>query len=164
MPGMRILFRGFQEFLGKRARVGDFLFQAGRLQPLAPAGRLKNSDADRLLEGPGFILPPPVDTHIHGGWGREFVDEESFAFLEKKLSEAGLGAALPTYMNHHWYRIEEIVQRYRRYKKESGSRFFPFLRMESPFISQPMRGYQSETSIFPFVHSQRERLKRVRRE
>ena len=142
---------------------GDFLFRQGGGFQQAPA-RANDRDADRVFEGPGIIVPPFFDTHLHGGWGREFLTADDFAFLEKKLKSHGIGRAIPTYLNVHWENLAGIASQFRRYRRESGSGFFPFLRCESPFINPEMRGYQSADAVYPATRREIAKLPSLSRE
>lgn len=153
---MKIALRQFHRFHAGRFSSGDFLLEDGVVRP---AGRAEGADA--ACEG-GYLLPPLLDSHIHGGWGVEFETEESFFFLEEKLQQVGIAQAIPTLMNSQWRRIEAIAAAFRRYRGKSTRRAFPFLRIESPFISGKMKGYQHENDIFPIGDDHLATLQRLR--
>ncbi len=107
-----------------------------------------SQDVNDFYQPDFLIVPPPFDTHIHGGWDIDVMSEPNrFLELEEKLISSGIFFAIPTLMNHELERIKEIAQEFTEYKKKKKDSIFPFLRIEGPFISYEKSGAQSKKHI-----------------
>lgn len=150
---MKILLAGFKYFSNGKFIEGDFIFQNNRISK-----RNKQEEAFDLTYDSGYIIPPLFDTHIHGGWGVDFETEESFHFLEEKLRGQGISYALPSLHNYKWRKLEHIIRDFKRYKEASGSDFFPFMRIEGPFINREMCGAQDGEYILEISQQEVDKL------
>jgi N-acetylglucosamine-6-phosphate deacetylase len=172
---MKQLLKGFNYFdggTGTGAFVegkGDFVVDDARVlrkcggESWGEAGgkgegkRVSERDVDKVEEM-GYIVPPVMDMHIHGGWGVEFGSTESFFFLEQKLRAEGIYYAVPTLLNSKWGKLDEIVPNFAEYKEKSRSDAFPFMRIEGPFISDEMRGGQDQEFVLAITTERVEKL------
>jgi len=93
------------------------------------------------MQDVGFVVPPFIDPHIHGGWGYSFQKAE-FAPLEERLIREGVLCAIPTLANDSLDNLRETARLFREYKSRRPRSIFPFLRVEGPFINPEKKGFQ----------------------
>jgi N-acetylglucosamine-6-phosphate deacetylase len=128
-------------FSGKMWKHGKFIPTEFSIEN----GRIKAGQKG-IRTQTAFIVPPFADTHIHGGWGKSFLQGD-FTALENHLKSIGVLFAVPTLNNNEIPELKKIAQAFTQYQQENPDTIFPFLRVEGPFISHEQKGFQREDCI-----------------